>query len=60
MPSDTEIKAMKTLIEVLQHMVQITEAIGGEKLVTVSAVYCINFSHCTLLKVLQIQHLLKL
>ena len=38
MPSDTEITVMKTLMEALQPMVQITEAIGGEKLVTASAV----------------------
>ena len=38
MLSDAEITVMKTLMEVLQPMVQITEAIGGEKLVTVSAV----------------------
>ena len=37
MPSDAEITVMKTLMEVLQPMVQVTEAIGGEKLVTVSA-----------------------
>ena len=33
MPSDADITVMKTLMEVLQPMVQINEAIGGEKLV---------------------------
>ena len=37
-PSDGEITVMKTLMEVLQPIVQITEAIGGEKLATVSTV----------------------
>ena len=55
-----KIIVIKTLMKFLQPMVQITGAIGGEKLAIVSAVrpYCINFSHCTWLKVLQIQHLL--
>ena len=37
MPSDTEITVMKTLIEVLQPMVHITEAISGEKFVGFSS-----------------------
>ena len=38
MPSDSEITALETFMEVLQPIVQITEAIGGESLVTISAV----------------------
>jgi len=38
MPSDSEISTMETFFEVLQPIVQITEILGGEKLVTISAV----------------------
>ena len=38
MPSDTEISAMKILIEVLKPVVEITEAIGREKSVTISPI----------------------
>ena len=38
MPSNSEITALETFMEVLQPTVQITEAIGGESLVTISAV----------------------
>jgi len=38
MPSDLEISTMETFLEVLQPIVQITETLGGEKLVTISAV----------------------
>ena len=36
MPSEAEIKVMETFIEVLKPIVEITEAIGDEKLVTIS------------------------
>ena len=38
MPSEAEIKVMETFIEVLKPIVEITEAIGGEKLVTISTI----------------------
>ena len=37
MPSDAEISTMETFLEVLQPIVEITETLGGEKLVTISA-----------------------
>lgn len=38
MPSDTEITAMETFVEVMEPIVKITEAMGGQKWVTVSSV----------------------
>ena len=38
MPSDTEISTMEIFLEVLKPIVEITEAIGGEKLVTISTI----------------------
>ena len=38
MPSNTEISTMETFLEVLQPIVEITETLGGEKLVTIPAV----------------------
>ena len=38
MPTDTEISTMETFVEVLKPIVDITEAIGGEKLATVSTI----------------------
>ena len=38
MPSDAEISAMETFLEVLKPIVEITETLGGERVVTISAV----------------------
>ena len=38
MPSEAEIKVMKTFIEVLKPIMETTEAIWGEKLVTISTI----------------------
>ena len=38
MPSDTEISAMEIFLEVLKPIIEITEAMGGEKLVTISTI----------------------
>ena len=38
MPTDTEISTMEAFVDVLQLIVEITEKIGGEKQVTLSAV----------------------
>jgi len=38
MPSDAEYSLMETFLQVLQPIVEITETLGGEKLVTTSAV----------------------
>ena len=38
MPSDKEISTMEIFLEVLKPIVEITEAIGGEKLVTISTI----------------------
>ena len=38
MPSEAEIKVMETFVEVLKPIVEITEAIGGDKLVTISTI----------------------
>ena len=38
MPNDVEIKTMETFLDVLKPIVEITEAIGGERLVTISTV----------------------
>ena len=38
MPSDTEYSSMETFLQVLQPIVEIIETLGGEKLVTISAV----------------------
>ena len=38
MPSDVEVSVMETFLEVLKPIVEITETLGGEKLVTMSAV----------------------
>jgi len=36
MPSDSEISTMETFLKLLQPIVQITETLGGEKLVIIS------------------------
>ena len=38
MPSDAEYSSMETFLQVLQPIVEITETLSGEKLVTISAV----------------------
>ena len=38
MPTDTEVSTMGAFVEVLKPIVDITEAIGGEKLVTISTI----------------------
>jgi len=38
MPTDTEVSTMETFVEALKPIVDITEAIGGEKLVTISMI----------------------
>ena len=43
MPSDGEVTAMETFIDVLKPLVQITEKIGGEKWVTLSVVKPVLF-----------------
>jgi len=47
MPSDSQISTMETFLEVLQPIVQITQTLGGEKLVMISIVrslFYTNFS----------------
>ena len=38
MPTDNEITVMETFVEIMQLITEITEVMGGEKLVTLSAV----------------------
>ena len=38
MPTDTEVSTMGAFVEVLKPIVDITEAIGGENLVTISTI----------------------
>ena len=38
MPTDTEVSTMEIFLGVLKRIVDITEAIGGEKLVTISTI----------------------
>ena len=45
MPNDAEISTMETFLEVLQPIVEITETLGGGKLVTISAVRPHLYNH---------------
>lgn len=41
MPSDEEINVLEVMVEVLKHIYYLTDALSGEKDVTVSALRCI-------------------